>query len=170
MRNKDRLIAGRYAGQARAPIDHARDHRKKRMPPGDTQIEAAPSAACERRGDQPAGIVRQSRIRVQEQERIAGAERRAGVHRRTAPVCRGNDAVGQRSRQLGRAVAGAAIDDDHLGAAGTQGRKRLQRANDDRRLVEHGNDNGKPRHDARLKKPCVRSSLLAQGLGEKHRV
>ncbi len=83
-RDEDCLIAGGDAGQPRAPIDHAGDEGKERMPPGDAQIEATPRAAGERSRNQAVGIVRQNRIGMQEHKRVAGAERCAGIHRRAA--------------------------------------------------------------------------------------
>ena len=131
------------------------------MASGNAQIEAAPGAARQRRGDQPVGIVRQRRIGVQEEERIAGTERGARVQRRAASARGGDDPVGERSRQIGRAVAGAAVDDDDLGAARAQRRKRLQRRNDNRRFIEHWNDDGEPTHglgpQERIASSCKRT-------------
>ncbi len=74
----------------------------------------------------PVGIVRQRRIGMQEQQRIAAAERGARIHRRAAAARSGDDAIGKGLRKARRAVAAAAIDDDDFGAARAQRRKRLQ--------------------------------------------
>ena len=115
---------------------------------GNAQVETAPRAACQGRIDQAIGAVRQRRVGVQEEERVAGAERGAGIHRRAAPAPDGDDAIGERLGEARGAVAAAAVGDDDLGAAGAQRRQRRQRGNDDRRLVEHRNDNGEPTHGA----------------------
>ena len=80
--HKDRLIAAGDTGQPRAPIDHAGDDRQERMPSGNAQIEAAPSAVHERRGNQAVGIWRQRRIGMQEKQHIAATERGARIQRR----------------------------------------------------------------------------------------
>ena len=95
------------------------------MASGNAQIEAAPRATLERRRDQPVGVLRQRRVGVQKNERVAGALRGAGIHWRAASARGRDDPVGERSRQIGRAVAGAAVDDDDLGAAGAKRRKRF---------------------------------------------
>ena len=51
--------------------------------------------------------------------------------------------------ELRGAVVAAAVGDDDLGAAGAQRRERPQRGSDDRRFVEHRNDNGQPTHGIR---------------------
>ena len=82
--DEDRLVAGGDAGQARAPIDHAGDNDEQRMASGNAQVEAAPGAAGQRCIDQAIGSNGQRRVGVQEEERVAGAERGAGIHRRAA--------------------------------------------------------------------------------------
>ena len=72
------------------------------MASGNAQVEAAPGAAGQRRSDQAVGIFGQRRVGVQEQQRVAGAERGAGVHRRAAAARNGDDAVGERLRQAAR--------------------------------------------------------------------
>jgi hypothetical protein len=58
---------------------------------------------------------------VQEEERVAGAERGAGIHRRAAAAWHGDDAVGERPGELRGAVVAAAVGDDDLGAAARNG-------------------------------------------------
>ena len=93
------------------------------MPSGNAQIETAPGAAHQRRGNEPVGILRQRRIGMQEKQRIAGAERGARVQRRAASARSGYHPIGERPRQVRRAVAGAAVDDNDFGAAGAQRRQ-----------------------------------------------
>ena len=119
------------------------------MTSGNAQVEAAPGAVRQCRIDQAVGAVRQRRVGVQEQQGIAGAERRAGIHRRAAAAPDGDDAVGERFCELRGAVAAATVGDDDLGAAGAQRRERLQCGNDDRRFVEHREHDGQPTHGAR---------------------
>ncbi len=107
------------------------------MASGDAQIEATPRPPRQRIGDQPIGVRRQRRVGMQEQECRAAAERGAGVHRRAAAARGGDDAVGEGSCKRGRAVAAAAVDHDHFGAAATQRRQRFERGDHDCRLVEN---------------------------------
>ena len=103
--HKDRLIAAGDAGQPRAPSDHAGDDRQERMPSGNAQIEAAPDAVREGRSNQAVGVWRQRRIGVQEKERVAAAERDARIQRRATSGRSRDHPVGERPRQIGRAVA-----------------------------------------------------------------
>ena len=119
------------------------------MASGNAQVEAAPGAAGQRCIDQAIGSIGQRRVGVQEEERVAGAERGAGIHRRAAAAWHGDDAVGERPGKLRGAVVAAAVGDDDLGAAGAQRCERPQRGSDDRRFVEHRNDNGQPTHGIR---------------------
>ncbi len=58
------------------------------MPSGDAQIEAAPGAASQRRGDQPVSISGDKRIGVKEEQGVSGAElqRRRSTARRGLAV------------------------------------------------------------------------------------
>ena len=87
------------------------------MPPGNQQIETAPSAVRQGGSDEPVGIIRKRRVGVEEQQAIARGERDGRIHRRGAAARSGNDPVGERPRQVARAVARAAVDDNHLDAA-----------------------------------------------------
>ncbi len=83
---------------------------------------------------------------MEEQQHFPARDASAGVHLRAASAVGRNHAVGMRAGELGGPVLAAAVDHDHLGAALPERRKRLQRARDDRRLVERRNDDGKRRY------------------------
>ena len=146
--DKNCLIAGRDAGEPRAPIDHSRDQRKQRMTAGNTQVETAPSAvrsaARKCSGNEAIGIVRQRCIGMKKDQDIAAAERRAEVHRGAAVARAHNHPIRQGSRQRHGAVTAAAVHHDHFGAAGAQRRQCSQCAGDNRRLLKHRNDDAQP--------------------------
>ena len=103
------------------------------MATGDAQVETAPNTAAwpvrrakrERRRDQVIGTVPQCCIGMKEEQHIAGAKRRPGIHRRAAVARTRDHAVGEGARQRGSAVAAAAIDHDDFGAASPQRRQGL---------------------------------------------
>jgi hypothetical protein len=148
--DKNGLIASGNAGQSRAPIDHPGDEREQRMPTGDAQVETAPTAtispirrlAGKRCSDQLIGAVWQRSIGMKKDKHIAAAERGSGIQCRAAVARTGDHAIGEGLRQRRAAVAAAAVDHDHVGTAGPQRRECLQCGGDDRRLVEHRNDDG----------------------------
>ena len=72
---------------------------------------------------------------MQEQQHIAARDRRAGIHLRGAPACAGDDEIGERLRERDGVVRAAAVDDDDLGAARAQRRKRVERRDDIRGFV-----------------------------------
>ena len=110
----------------------------------EADVEAAPVCAGSRKPveNQSVGIVRQLRIGVQEQQHIAARLRRAGVHLRCASARGGDDTVAQRRGPLGRAIAAAAIGDDHLDAARAVGLQGRERRLDAGGLVQHRHDDG----------------------------
>ncbi len=139
------------------------------MPAGDAQVETAPNMAAwpvrrairERRRDEVICTVRQRRIGMKEDERVGGSERGPGIHRRAAVARPRDHTIGKGARQRGSAVAAAAIDHDDFSAARPQWRERLQRRDDDRRFIEHSNDNRQPPHSgniadkAAVRQPCL---------------
>jgi hypothetical protein len=101
------------------------------------QVERS-SASCTR----TIGVRRQSCIGVQENERRALRSLRARVHLHGAAALASQHAVAERPREVGRAVAAAAVDEDHFVAARAQRRQRLERGADPRRLVQRRDDDG----------------------------
>ena len=71
-----------------------------------------------------------------------------GVQRRTSAPRNADDVVGERLRQLHRAIVAAAVNDDDLSAAGTQRLKLPQRSCNNCRLVEDRHNDGQPTHEA----------------------
>ncbi len=101
--HKDRLIAAGDAGQPRAPIDHAGTTAKNGCRPA-MRRSKRPQARYEGRSNQTVGVWRQRRIGVQEKECVAAAERGARIQRRAASGRSRDHPVGERPRQIGRAV------------------------------------------------------------------
>ena len=89
------------------------------------------------------GSGRQARVGVQEQQHIARCRARAGIHLRRAPARRDHDAVAKPRRELGRAIAAAAIHDNDFMPARAQRCERLERGTDAARLVQRGDDDRK---------------------------
>ena len=83
---------------------------------------------------------------MEEQQHFPPRDAGAGVHLRAASALGLDYPIGMGAGELGSPVLAAAVDHDHLGAALPKRRKGLQRACDDRRLVERRNDDGKRGH------------------------
>ena len=136
-RHEDRLVAGRDAGEPRARVhEPARPAASSGCRPSIAHVEAAPVAApaaarpSSTRRAAPGG---QARVGVQEEQHVAARRARAGVHLAARPRGAIEHAVGERRGELARAVAAAAVDDDHLvrppraAAAARRARRRCRR-------------------------------------------
>jgi hypothetical protein len=121
-RDEDRLIAGRNAGEARAPVHHRGDHPQQRACAGDADIEPSPLLpafrhACEQKD---IGVVGQAGVRVQEEQNVTFCARRARVHLACASAGRRQDRVRSATSERKRVIAAAAVYHDDLDSAASR--------------------------------------------------
>ena len=95
------------------------------------------------------GIRRQNTVAMQEHQNVARRRRGAGIHLLGTAARGGENAIGQRPRQIDRAVAAAAIHDNHLDTARAIIRKPRQRAADIVRFIEDRQNDRQCRHQTR---------------------
>ena len=166
--DEQRLVAEKDVEHARSEVHPRRDH------PGDRAafIEREPERAAndarisQHAGDLVAGVDRQSRVGVQEQQDVAAGEARCVVERRPSRAGRSQDRC-LSGRYRSRPVRAAAVDDDHL-VSGEDVGEMPQNGPDDRLFVERRNQDGKVqaslRTSSRLYKTKATSTNRAQNI------
>ena len=153
--HENSLIAGAGAADSRAEADHRADDAIGETARVELNVEASANDGGIRqcRRDISGEGRRHDRIRMHEGQRVAVRGARACVHLTRAPARRDDERVAQRSRDRNARVCAAAVNHDDL-RVGRAAAKRVERARDRGRFVEHRHDDRKFVHCRKINRPA----------------
>ncbi len=139
---EDCLVAVWHLEVARSPIREHFDQPQGSMRGVDAKAKGsrAHRSLCKYTADVLMEARRQTRVRMQEEQDLAGCDRGAGVELLSAAGRRRHDRHAECFSNLGRAIGTVAIDDDHFPWIGRQ--NMIKRLADIRFFVAGGDDDG----------------------------